>query len=924
MSAKNPTEATGLHPTARPAEKRRDIRFSAKDVGLREDVHNLASMIGEMLREQGGAALLDIVERGRRAAIDRREGDPDGGRRLQALFDDLNVADSRDFIRAFSTYFQVVNTAEQAHRLRRRRDYLRDLSTPQPGGIEDAFCRLRDHGMGLDDVLELMASLRIEPVFTAHPTEPTRRTVLRKQQHIVRRLIESQNPSLIPQERAACFNSIRDSITAIWQTDEHPGEDRTAFDDMEHVLFFMTDVIYRAIPVLYESMSDALVAAFGDEARGIRLPNIVQFASWIGGDMHARPDTTARTIRQTLDRQRTLILNMYHRECRQLIDKLSQSKSRVTIDPGVFDRIDEYSSHFPEGASSVPARHREMPYRVFLHLILQRLQATFDDDAFRYESADELLADLRLISKSLAENRGRHAGLFAIERMIRRVESFGFHFMTLDIRQNALVNRGVVGRCLGEEDWLEQPAEYRAQRIHEAIERNTSPVGAMDNVTKRDLAVFQAIAYCRRKFGERAIGPYVVSMAHGLDDVLSVILLARWGDLQAAEGAVPLDIAPYFETVEDLANCSDIMRSLLQDPIYRDHVERRNDSQIVMVSYSDSNKDAGLAPARWTMQQAQAELLRCLRDIGVELTIFHGRGGTISRGGGKTHHAVQGAPAGTINGHLRVTEGGEQVNARYGLRGVALRTLEQAVSAVAVATVIPERRSPEQLQICQGIMDAIAGASRERYQTLIRDGEDFFAYFRAATPVDVIERMGQSEFRQASGHENILNLSGVPWDFAWTQSRHILPGWYGVGTGLARAIDEFGMDTIREMSQLWPFLRGLLADLETVLAKADLNIANHYSELAGTLHHRFFPLLRMEFDLCVEQLLTVKEQEVLLEKQPSLRRAIRLRNPYVDTMSLLQVDLLRRWRAAGRPADDMLAVLLASVDGIARGLQDYG
>ena len=919
MSAENTNEATGLHPTARPAEKRQDISFPAKDVGLRQDVHDLGTIIGELLKEQGGSRLFERVEQARQSAIARREGNPEGGTGLDSLIQGLDTDDAPDFIRAFSTYFQMVNNAEQVHRLRRRRDYLRDTNTPQPGSIEDMVYRLRDAGRSLDDVMDLLETLRVEPVFTAHPTEPTRRTILRKQQIIVRRLIDSQNSILTPRERSACFQTIRDNITAIWQTEEHPQGTRTSFDEQEHVLFFMTDVIYRAIPALYEATAEALCRAYELDPEDVRLPELVRFASWIGGDMHARRETTARTIRETLMRQRALILDLYYNECSGLVEKLSQSLHRVSVDPQLLERSEEYSGHFPQAAGITPLRHKDMPYRVFLRLVMQRLQATYDDDAFPYESPDELLDDLRLVARSLENNRGRHAGLFPVQRLIRRVETFGFHFMTLDIRQSALVNRGVVGRCLSEESWEDRTPEYRAERIHRALENNESPADHLDNETKRDLAIFQAIAFCRRKFGTRAIGPYVVSMAHGVDDVLSVILLGRWGGLEKRDGEVPLDIAPYFETGEDLAGCGETMAALLRDPIYREHVVRRGNRQTVMVSYSDSKQDGGLAPARWALHRAQADLAHVLSDVGVELTLFHGRGGTISRGGGKTHAAVIGAPPGSVQGHLRATEQGELVNAKYGLRGIALRTLEQAIASVGLATALPLRQPPDQLTAWQDIMDIIGDTCRRRYQELVYDSEGFQDYFRLATPVDAIELMHAREHELDSDAPD-----RIPWDFAWTQSRHVLPGWYGSGSALALAVERFGLEEVQAMNQGWPFFRALLWDLENVLAKADLGIAARYSKLSGELHERFFARMRTEFDLCVEKVLQIKEQQVLLEQQGNLRRSIRLRNPYVDPMSLLQIELLRRWRASGRENETLFTALIASINGIARGLQDSG
>ncbi|MBT8441532.1 MAG: phosphoenolpyruvate carboxylase [Gammaproteobacteria bacterium] len=925
MSASNPTEATGLHPTARPAEKRKDITFAKKDKALRVDVHALGEMIGELLKEQGGEALYDLVEAARRTAIDRREGDPAAGAHLDALVHSLSAATARNFVRAFSTYFQVVNAAEQVHRIRRWRDYLKDDSIRQPGSFEEAMLQLKDNGFELEAVYKLLSELWIEPVFTADNIEPTRRTILRKQQNIVRRLVDIQNPVLTPQETHANFDSIRSDITTIWQTEEHPIEERTVFDELEHVLFFLTDVIYRAVPPFYDRVRDALINAYGEDAQTLRIPQMLSFASWIGGDMDVRRDITARTMRETLARQRSLILDLYFNECRALSGTLSQSSTRVGISEEVMQRIEEYSGHFPNAAGQVPLRHRDMPYRSFLKLIMERLQSTHDDDVFPYESANEFGRDLQLIANSLRANKGIHAGLFNTKRLLQRVETFGFHFLTVDVRQSALVNRKVVGQLLAEDDWLDQSAEAREKRIQQALESNESPTAEPNNVSRRALAVFQAISFCRRRYGKRSVGPYIISKAHGVDDILSVLLLARWAELRKKDGRVPVDIAPFFETVEDLADSADTMRQLLQNDIYRTHLEQRGNEQIIMVSYSDSDKDAGLASARWSLQQAQSCLVQTLDEKQVDFNLFHGRGGTISRGGGRTHAAVLGSPAGVIRGRLRATEQGELVNTKFGVRAIALRTLEQTTAAVAKATALPRKESPKERGEWHKMMEVIAAASKQRYQTLIYDPPEFFQYFRLATPVDAIERMRfgiRPDMPTDQG--SVDNLREIPWDYAWTQSRHMLPGWFGFGAGLLKAVDQFGLAAVREMAEGWYFFRALIYDVETVLAKSDLNIAARYSALAGPLHDEFFPAMRTEFDLSVEQILSVKQQQVLLERQSTLRRSIRLRNPYIDPMSLLQVDLLQRWRDSGREDEALFSALIASINGIARGLQDSG
>jgi phosphoenolpyruvate carboxylase len=402
------------------------------------------------------------------------------------------------------------------------------------------------------------------------------------------------------------------------------------------------------------------------------------------------------------------------------------------------------------------------------------------------------------------------------------------------------------------------------------------------------------------------------------------LLLARWGDLRGPNGAVPLDIAPHFEAVEDLTSAHLTMRQLLQDPIYWEHLGTRAKRQIIMVGYSEGNKDGGLAAARWLLQQAQSALVQVLDDAGVEFTLFHGRGGTISRGGGKTHAAVLGSPPGAVRGRLRAMEQGELVSVKYGVRGIALRTLEQALGSVAFATALPPHAAPEEGTVWHEMMELIARASREKYKSLVYDSPGFYDYFRCATPVDVIDRMQSRSGAGLTPHETIGDLRGVPWTAAWTQSRHILPGWFGFGTGLRAASARYGLAALQAMAQRWYFFRALAGDVELVLSKADLAIGARYSTLAGNLHGQFFPVIRAEFDLCIEQLLAVLGQQVLLEGNDTLRRAIRLRNPYVDPMSLLQVELLRRLRGSDRADEAVYEALVASINGIARGLQDSG
>jgi len=937
--------------------RRPDLHFPPKDVPLKDDVRVLGALVGDVIREQGGAELYNRVEIARRAAIQRRESDEaadgeaerEGEERLRRVVCDLDAPAAEELVRAFSTYFQVVNLAEKVHRIRRRRDYLRAAAEedgPQRGSLRDTARRLREAGLTLDDVRRLLAGLTVEPVFTAHPTEATRRTLQEKHQRIARDLVERLDPSSTPPEERAALGRIRAEVTAGWQTEEQPRERPTVMDEADRILFYVTDILYRVIPPFYEELEEALEEAWGEDPRVDEAgredaagaapvpepPRILRFASWVGGDMDGNPAVSAETLRSTLRRHRELVLGLHRREVERLAGRLSQSVSRIGVDPGVLDRTEQYRALFPEAADEVPPRHRHMPYRVLLRLIAARLDATAEDDLSGYRGPELLLDDLRLIADSLRRHQGERAGLFAVRRVLRRVETFGFHLATLDVRQDARLHREVMAALLGDDVWEERAAGERSERLREILTRGEGPAvepgdvgsGDLRQAATRALAVFRALGEARETWGPQAVGPFILSMARDADDVFTALVLARWGGLGGDGEPIPLDVVPLFETVADLEEAPEAMGRLVADELYRRHLADRNDRQMVMLGYSDSNKDGGLAASRWALHQAQTALLATLEGTGVRLTFFHGRGGTVGRGGGKTHRAVLAAPPGSVAGHLRMTEQGEVIDDKYGLRGIALRTLERTVGSVALATAIP-RRPDEREARWREVLDDLAGAGRDAYRSLVHDHPDFPVYFRQATPIDVIERMpigSRPPSRRGGG--GIEDLRAIPWVFAWTQSRHLLPGWYGLGTGLERAMERHGDEVLRVMAERWPFFRNLLDDAEMVLAKSDLGIASRYAELAEDAGQRLLPRIREEHARTVQAILDLKGTAALLDHDPALQRSIRLRNPYVDPMSLLQVDLLRRWRAAERADDELLSALLATVHGIAQGLQNTG
>src|SRR5437667_73970 len=624
-----------LHPRRPLVNERRVVEFAPKDVPLKDDVRTLGALVGDVLREQCGEAFFQLVERVRHAAIAEADNE------LHALIRALPPRDAETLVRAFATYFEVVNLAER----------------------------------------------------------------------------------------------IREEVSAAWQHDPHPSTRPTVMDELENVVFYLTDVIYRIVPPFSEELEQAVHKAYRVE---VPTRPVLRFGSWVGGDMDGNPNVGAETLRAAFARQRELVLDRYRREAAELARRLSQSGALTGVSDAVRERVANYGAQFPKALATIPTRYHDMPYRVLFRLIAARLEATRRDTPEGYAGTDELERDLGMIIASLRAHRGEHAGLFGVQRLLRRVETFGFHLATVDVRQHAHVHRAVLATLLRDPEWNARPAADRLGRLRRVLEKGEEPAGSPDADTTRTLEVFKAIADCRARFGPEAVGPYIISMTQGADDVLAVLVLARWAGL--ATGHVPLDVAPLFETVADLGGAPDVMRALLDEPYYRAHLAERHMHQMVMIGYSDSNKDAGIGASRWALHRAQARLVETTEQSGVDLTFFHGRGGTVSRGGGRITSAILSAPPCSVRGRYRMTEQGEAMNAKYGLRGIAIRTLEQTVSAVALATALPhppDAREPG----WTNIMDAIAKGSRAAYRALVYDDPQFVEYFRRATPIDVIQRM---------------------------------------------------------------------------------------------------------------------------------------------------------------------------------------
>jgi phosphoenolpyruvate carboxylase len=900
----------------------RPIDIPEKDLPLRADVSLLGSLVGEVLVDQHGPELLERVEAVRKAAIRQREGDDD---KLEDVLSELDSEQVLLIIQAFASYLRVVNLAEKVHRIRRRRVYQRSGNDAQPGSLQAVLGELKTSGVDAESLARQINGLRIQPVFTAHPTEATRRTIQEKEYDIVLRLVELLNPELTPREKKLALSRIRSALTSAWQTRLVPHARPTVADELDNILFYLTDILYRVTPLFYESVREAYEEHFGASPEPLLQDTVLRFGSWVGGDMDGNPNVTAATVLATLARQRTVIIRRYLPEVRSLARFLSQSLSEIDVSKPLQDRLDDYRSRLPEAAQSIPERHLDMPYRCLLNMMAVRLEATVQEKKHGYRSVDDFIEDLCLIRESLEGNRGRHAGMFRVDRLLRRVRTFGFHLVTLDVRQDALLHRRVLGELLGCPDWAEREPGRRTAILAQLLAEDalpSAPPGEVSAESIEALEVFRAISSARHQYGKSAVGLFIISMTQGADDVLTVMALAEMAN-PSTGAAAQLDIAPLLETVDDLEAGPAIMADLLDLDLYRRHLDGLGRRQVVMVGYSDSNKDSGIVASRWALHESQRHLVASGQAHGIDVVFFHGRGGTVSRGGGNLVQGILGAPPGTVNGFLRLTEQGEVINQKYGVRFLALRNLELVSAATLTHSL---GRAARGLRREEGeVLAFMARISRQRFRSMVYGDPGFPSFFRATTPIDVIEKLniGSRPASRRSG-EGIENLRAIPWVFSWAQTRVGFPGVFGFGTALDAAIDRFGMEALRALLKKQVFFKAMVSDVEMVLAKSELGIGKRYAELAGAKQAGFYDSICEEFLLAARRVLELKKLDNLLDDQPVLQRNIRLRNPYVDPLHLLQIDMLRRWREGGRNDDGLLEALKASVKGIALGIQNTG
>ena len=913
---------------------------SNKDEPLRNDIRLLGRILGDTVREQEGESVFDIVERVRQTAVRfARDGDPAARDELAALLDPLPGDTTQAVVRAFSYFLQLTNIAEDEHHIRRRRAYDLANSPPREGSLVFALDSLSTAAVSPEAIADFFAHAVVAPVLTAHPTEVQRQSLIRNHRDLARLLDQRERLQMTPEEVADNDLALANSILTLWQSRMLRPVRLKVLDEVKNGITYFKETFFTELPRLYIQATQQLQKRYPEKTWA--LPPFFRVGSWIGGDRDGNPFVTAEILREALRLQSAAALNHYLDEIHELGGELPLSDLLVTVTPELLALAEHSTDHSPQRADE--------PYRRALSGIYARLAATsrvLDQvepvrheigQATSYATPDALRVDLKILANSLKLNGSANLAGGRLRRLMRAVQVFGFHLAPIDLRQNSEVHARSVAELLA---GAGRCPDYEALSENERISLLTaeiatprplySPYLTYSDETQGELAIFFSARELRQRYGDAALPNCIISKTDGVSDLLELALLLKESGLllPGAKPQLNVNIIPLFETIEDLQKSAATMAGVFTIPAYRELITGRGDEHEVMLGYSDSNKDGGFLTSGWELYKAEIQLAQVFKQHGVRLRLFHGRGGSVGRGGGPTYHAILAQPAGAVSGQIRLTEQGEVISTKYGNADTGRRNLEVLLAATLEASLTDHENRVEPAEQFHAVMDDLSLRAFNAYRGLVYETPGFTTYFRQSTVVSEIALLNigsRPASRKAS--ERIEDLRAIPWVFSWAQCRLMLPGWYGFGAavdGYLSANPE-GLTTLRRMVKSWPFFQSLLSNMDMVLAKTDLAIASRYAELVtdADLRERIFTQIKAEWARTKKHLLAILEQDDFLADNPMLRRSLQLRSPYMDPLNHLQVELLKRHRA-GETDERLARGIHLSINGVASGLRNSG
>jgi phosphoenolpyruvate carboxylase len=911
-----------------------------KDLPLRDDIRLLGRILGDTVRNQEGEPVFEIVERIRRTSIRFHRDEDEAARdELAATLNSLTHGQSVQIIRAFSYFSHLANIAEDQHHIRRTRAHALAASAPREGTMAHALARARDAAISRSELQSFFTNALVCPVLTAHPTEVRRKSTIDREMEVAHLLAERDGRRLTPEETAASEEALRCAVLTLWQTSMLRGTRLKVVDEVANGLSYYDYTFLRELPRFYAALEDQLAST--DSAwDGFELPSFLRVGSWIGGDRDGNPFVTAEVLRQALRMQSERALKFYLDEVHLLGGELSLDARLVTVS----DQLKDLAERSPDRS---PHRRTE-PYRQAISGTYARLAATaraFEQaevsrhavgKAPPYAEAAEFVADLGILHHSLTANGSPTLARGRLRSLRRAANTFGFYLAGIDLRQNSAVHERTVGELFemtrADMNYAGLPEAARISLLREELKTArllSSPFLPYSAETASELTILREAAEAHRRYGKAAVPNYVISKTNGVSDLLEVgLLLKEAGLLRPRERELDVNIVPLFETIADLRNCESIMDELLAVPEYLSLLESRGRAQEVMLGYSDSNKDGGFLTAGWELYKAEIALIDTFRRHGMTLRLFHGRGGSVGRGGGPSYQAILAQPFGAVQGQIRITEQGEVIAAKYSQAEVGRRNLEILAAASLEATLLqPNQAAPHEEYFAA--MEELSNHAYQAYRNLVYETAGFERYFWESTVIGEITKLNIGS-RPASRKNStrIEDLRAIPWVFGWSQCRLMLPGWYGFGTAIkawlaARPRD--GMKILQEMYREWPFFQTLLSNMDMVLAKSNIAIASRYAELVEDteLREAIFPRLRAEWQYTFEMLLAITGQQALLDQNPLLARSIKNRFPYLDPLNHVQIELLKRHRA-GDTDERVVQAIHLTINGIAAGLRNSG